>query len=149
MLLTPAPKRWYLSKLKYANNLSSMVKYLLKHLAVIPMSFVIPVASATQSTSETQELTKHASSCAAYFFSAARAKEMTEYETLYDAGEYAFNLAVAAVDEATALQHFNLASTHINQVMQKRWTDFYKVEEQYATKCEKLLLASQQLGKSK
>lgn len=126
-----------------------MVKYLFKHLAVIPMFFVITVASATPSTNETQELTKHASSCAAYFFSAARAKEMTEYETLYNAGEYAFNLAVTAVDEVTALQQFNLASTHINQVMQKRWTDFYKVEEQYETKCEKLLAASRQASKSR
>ena len=98
-----------------------------------------------ETSSEKDVLSKHAASCAAYFFSAARAKEMTEYEVLYGAGEYAFNLAVVSSNEAAALEHFNNASTHINHVMQKRWSDFYKVDEQYASKCEKVLAASKQV----
>ena len=101
---------------------------------------------ATETSADKDVLSRHAASCAAYFFSAARAKEMTEYEMLYGAGEYAFNLAVASSNEAEALEHFNKASTHINHVMQKRWSDFYKVDEQYALKCEKVLAASKQVS---
>ena len=115
-------------------------KYSVSTIAII---FALSV-SATEPSQQERALIEHAASCAAYFFSAARAKEMTEYESLYGAGEYAFNLAVAAGTEADALQYFNRASTHINQVMQKRWADFYKVDEHYAPKCEKLRHASEQ-----
>ena len=110
--------------------------------------FLSSGVGANQAANENEKIAQHAASCAAYYFAAARARGMSEYETLYDAGEYAFNIAVTAVEEASALEHFNNASTHINHVMQKRWVDFYKVDEQYAEKCEKLLAASQRARES-
>ena len=118
-----------------------------RHLLVALSAIVLAgSAGADEEVSEQQAFAEHAASCAAYYFSAARAKGVREYETLYGAGEYCFNLAVTAADESIALQHFNQASTHINHVMQKRWTDFHKVDEQYALRCEKLFKASQQAG---
>ena len=115
--------------------------------AVLLFCFLSSGLGANQEVNENQKIAKHAASCAAYYFAAARARGMSEYETLYDAGEYAFNSAVTAVEEASALEHFNNASTHINHVMQKRWVDFYKVDDQYAEKCKKLLSASRQASK--
>ena len=116
--------------------------------AVLLFCFLSSGLGANQAVNENQKIAKHAASCAAYYFAAARARGMSEYETLYDAGEYAFNIAVTAVEEASALEYFNNASTHINHVMQKRWVDFYKVDEQYAAKCERLLSASRQARQS-
>lgn len=85
-----------------------------------------------------QELGEHAASCSAYFFSAANAKGVADYEVNYGSGEYTFNIAVSAIGNQAALGHFNSSSERINQLMQKRWSDFYKVDEQYTEQCHAL-----------
>ena len=85
-----------------------------------------------------QELGAHAASCSAYFFSAANAKGVADYEVNYGGGEYTFNIAVSAIGNQAALEHFNGSSERINDLMQKRWSDFYKVDEEYADQCSAL-----------
>ena len=92
---------------------------------------------------EQQVVAAHAASCAAYFYSAAYANGVSQYESFYGAGEYSFNLAVTAADEGQALASFNQASKEINQLMGKSWADFHKVEEYFGPKCDKLMRASQ------
>lgn len=87
---------------------------------------------------EQEDLGLHAASCSAYFFSAANAKGVAEYETLYGSGEYTFNLAVSAVGNEIALERFNVSSENVNRLMQKRWSDFYKVDDHYAEQCAAL-----------
>lgn len=87
---------------------------------------------------EQEDLGMHAASCSAYFFSAANAKGVADYETLYGSGEYTFNLAVSAVGNEAALEKFNVSSENVNRLMQKRWSDFYKVDEYYAEQCAAL-----------
>ncbi|MGR8948737.1 MAG: hypothetical protein ACU84Q_11860 [Gammaproteobacteria bacterium] len=99
------------------------------------------------SSEDAQALAEHAASCSAYFYSAAHANGVSQYETFYGAGEYSFNLAVSTTNEAQALESFNRASKRINQLMQKRWSEFHKVEEQFGKKCAKLVSASQAEGK--
>jgi hypothetical protein len=96
---------------------------------------LLSLASSMLSANDSVELGGHAASCSAYFFSAANAKGVAAYEELYGAGEYTFNLAVSAIGNEQALQHFSSASKQINLLMQKRWTDFYKVDEHYESKC--------------
>lgn len=99
--------------------------------------------SASLNADENQEIANHAARCAAYFFSAANAKGVAEYEKFYQAGEYAFNISVAALDNEAALQAFGSASKEINTLMQRRWSDFYKVEREFEPKCKKLLALSE------
>ena len=90
---------------------------------------------------EQEQLGAHAASCSAYFFSAANAKGVADYESLYGSGEYTVNLAVSAIGNDAALKQFNVSSENINRLMQKRWSDFYKVDEHYREQCAALNLA--------
>ena len=85
-----------------------------------------------------KELGAHSASCSANFFSAANAKGVADYELYYGSGEYTFNIAVTAVGNQVALEHFNRSSERINELMQRRWSDFYKVDEEYAARCDAL-----------
>ena len=110
------------------------------------MITITPSAAGQTATTEEEMIAGHAASCAAYFYSAAYANGVSQYESFYGAGEYSFNLAVTAADETQALASFNQASKEINQLMGKSWADFHKVAEQYGPKCDKLMRASQQKG---
>lgn len=92
-------------------------------------------SSGMLAANESDELGIHAASCSAYFFSAANAKGVAAYEGFYGAGEYVFNIAVSGIGNEQALEHFNSASKQINSLMQRRWTDFYKVDEHYESQC--------------
>lgn len=96
---------------------------------------LLSLSSAVLSENDSVELGGHAASCSAYFFSAANAKGVAAYEGLYGAGEYTFNVAVTAIGNEQALKHFSSASEQINSLMQRRWTDFYKVDEHYESRC--------------
>ena len=115
--------------------------------ALLMITLTPAIARQTAET-EHQVVAAHAASCAAYFYSAAYANGVSQYESFYGAGEYSFNLAVTATDEGQALASFNQASKEINQLMGKSWTDFHKVTEHYEPKCEKLMRASQQKGET-
>lgn len=112
---------------------------------ICTISLLIPVIS---QAGEQEDLGRHAASCSAYFFSAANAKGVAEYETLYGSGEYTFNLSVSAIGNAAALKTFNAASEEINRLMQKRWSDFYKVDDHYGEQCAALRQAFLQVRKA-
>ena len=96
---------------------------------------LLSFSSTMLTANESDELGAHAASCSAYFFSAANAKGVAAYEGFYGTGEYAFNIAVSSIGNELALENFNSASKQINALMQRRWTDFYKVDEHYESQC--------------
>jgi hypothetical protein len=77
--------------------------------------------------------------CSAYFFMAANAKAMGEFDGYFSAGEYAFNQAVRLIGEPGALEDFNAASTEINDLIGRRWVDFEKADDRYGVVCADIL----------
>lgn len=77
--------------------------------------------------------------CSAYFFMAANAKGMAEFNTYYAAGEYGYNTGVREVGEAAALARFNLATNDINELIERKWLDFGKADEKYGVICADIL----------
>ncbi|MEM7467284.1 MAG: hypothetical protein AAF387_10405 [Pseudomonadota bacterium] len=118
--------------------------------AALTMTLVTSVVNANNHPNQSEErvVAQHAASCAAYFFSAANAKGVAEYERYYGAGEYSFNLAVSLIGESVSLSDFNVASKNINQLMERRWSEFHKVDSEYSDRCHKLLNVFDKLSKA-
>ena len=81
----------------------------------------------------------HYVDCSAYFFMAANAKAMGEFDNYYTAGEYAFNQAVRMMGEPEALERFNVASLEINELIGRRWGAFKKADDRYGVVCADIL----------
>ena len=77
--------------------------------------------------------------CSAYFFMAANAKAMAQFNDYYTAGEYAYNRAVRSFGESNALERFNAASSGINELIGRNWTEFKKADDQYGVVCADIL----------
>ena len=77
--------------------------------------------------------------CSAYFFMAANANSMQEFDRYYSAGEYAYNGAVKLVGEETALSKFNDATGEINTLIDRDWLNFDEAENRYSVICADLL----------
>ncbi len=73
--------------------------------------------------------------CSAYFFMAANANPMGEFDGYYTSGEYAYNRAVQLVGERDALARFNVASGEINTLIDRDWTAFNLAEDRYGVIC--------------
>lgn len=73
--------------------------------------------------------------CAAYFFMAANAKSMGEFDDYYRAGEFAYNRAVELTDATGALEQFNRASQSINELIERNWNYFERADERYGVLC--------------
>lgn len=76
--------------------------------------------------------------CSAYFFMAANAREMGEFDAYYTAGEYAYNLAVGMVGDVVALEKFNASSTEISELIERNWQEFHRADERYGVVCADL-----------
>lgn len=77
--------------------------------------------------------------CSAYFFMAANAKAIEEFNVYYTAGEYAFNQAVRTMGEPDALERFNAVSLEINELIERRWVAFKKADDRYGVVCADIL----------
>ena len=77
--------------------------------------------------------------CSAYFFMAANAKSMDEFNDYYAGGEYAYNDAVKLIGETAALEKFNAATSEINELIDRKWIDFDKADERYGVICADVL----------
>ncbi|MGR9090913.1 MAG: hypothetical protein ACU85U_10075 [Gammaproteobacteria bacterium] len=78
------------------------------------------------------------SDCAAYFFMAANAKGMGEFDRYYRSGEFAYNHAVQLAGERAALEQFNHASLLINELIERNWNLFERADERYGVVCADL-----------
>lgn len=76
--------------------------------------------------------------CAAYFFMAANAKGMGEFDDYYRSGEFAYNRAVQITGAAEALERFNRASQSINELIDRNWNYFERADERYGVLCADL-----------
>ncbi len=77
--------------------------------------------------------------CSAYFFMAANAKGMAEFNAYYAAGEYGYNTGVREVGEAAALARFNLTTNAITELIGRKWIDFQKADDKYGVVCADIL----------
>ena len=76
--------------------------------------------------------------CAAYFFMAANAKGMGEFDGYYRSGEFAYNRAVQLAGEAGALEQFGRASQSVNELIERNWNLFERADERYGVVCADL-----------
>jgi len=76
--------------------------------------------------------------CAAYFFMAANAKGMDEFDDYYRSGEFAYNHAVRLAGAPEALAQFNRASQSINELIERNWNYFERADERYGVLCADL-----------
>lgn len=76
--------------------------------------------------------------CAAFFFMAANAKSMGEFDDYYRAGEFAYNRAVERAGATGALEQFNQASQSINELIERNWNYFARADERYGVLCADL-----------
>lgn len=107
----------------------------------LALDFAVRLTFVIAATANAQEVdvAEHFTGCSAYFFMAANAKPMGDFNNYYSAGEYALNHAVGLVGEQNALDRFNAASAEINELIERRWIDFEKADEQYAVICADIL----------
>lgn len=76
--------------------------------------------------------------CAAYFFMAANANGMGEFDDYYRSGEFAYNRAVRVAGASAALEQFNRASQSINELIERNWNYFERADERYGVLCADL-----------
>ncbi len=76
--------------------------------------------------------------CAAYFFMAANAKGIGEFDRYYRSGEFAYNRAVKDAGAAQALEQFNFASEALNELIERNWNLFDRADKRYGVICADL-----------
>jgi hypothetical protein len=96
------------------------------------------ICTAAAAAPEANEADKYVD-CSAYFFMAANAKAMGEFDRYYSAGEYAYNQATRLVGKSRALERFNAASSGINELIGRNWTEFGKADDQYGVVCADIM----------
>lgn len=79
--------------------------------------------------------------CAAYYFNATKARPMGEYETLYAAGERAFNGARRLLGRDETDRLVGEAATEMTAITGGNWVYFDRVSARYAAPCAALLEA--------
>lgn len=77
--------------------------------------------------------------CAAYFFLAARGHDAARYDALYRAGEFALNVAIRADGRPMAEQTMGSESTVMMREMDQDWRQIDRLDRKYAGACEALL----------
>ena len=91
------------------------------------------------SIGEREALGQDFAQCAAYFFNAAKAKQMSHYETLYGAAEVAFNRAKRMLGSEEAERLMADASSEISAIMGGDWLNFARVEVRFSGHCTELI----------
>ena len=77
--------------------------------------------------------------CSAYFFMAANAKGLAEFNKYYAGGEFSYNAGVRAVGSAAALDQFNVATANISELIGRKWLEFGKADDKYGVVCADFL----------
>lgn len=91
------------------------------------------------SMGEREALGQDFAECAAYFFNAAKAKPMSEYETLYGTAEDAFNRAKRSLGSEGAERLMADASSQISAIMGGDWLNFDRVETRFGGHCVEVI----------
>ena len=78
-------------------------------------------------------------SCAAYYFNAVNVKPMKEYETVYGAGERAFNEGIKLVGRKQLDDLMARSSGEMSKLMGADWKNFRIVDQRYGADCEALM----------
>lgn len=88
------------------------------------------------------ETVERYAACSAYFFMAANAKGMDEFDPYYRSGEFAYNRVVELVGSGQALENFNRASTAINELIEREWQQFERADNRYGVICADIYRAA-------
>ena len=103
------------------------------------------VSAAAESPPITQEddgRLNELAECAAYFFIAARADAVTEFETHFQTGEFAFNLLIASVGQDEARVRYDEGHNRVVQKMDGQWAKFEQTRDHYRQRCGRLAEAA-------
>ncbi len=98
-----------------------------------------PGIAGAQPVGESDARARELAQCAAYFFNAAKAKPMAEYDTLYSAGEQAFNRAARVLGRETVDRLMGDAAAEITATMGNDWLNFARVDARFDRHCNELL----------
>ena len=77
--------------------------------------------------------------CAAYYYNATNARPLGEYESLYAAGERAFNRALAIVPRAEVERLVGEAASGMTALTGGDWRNYHRVEARFSANCDTLL----------
>ena len=97
------------------------------------------VAAASQPAGDSGAQARELAQCAAYFYNAAKAKPMAEYDALFSAGEQSFNRAARVLGRDTVERVMGDAAAEITATIGNDWLNFARVEARFDRSCNKLL----------
>lgn len=84
--------------------------------------------------------------CAAYYFLAARAHGMQDYDRLYSAGEFSLNEAARRHGHPAAEKRMGEASGHMMRAIEQDWRNIKVLDDAYGASCETLLRDARYIG---
>ena len=97
------------------------------------------VAVQAQAPQTTQAKAADFATCAALYFNAVNVKPLTEYETVYGAGERAFNEGIKLVGREALNDLMARSSGEMTKLMNSNWKNFPTVEQRYGADCDALM----------
>jgi len=77
--------------------------------------------------------------CAAYYFNAVNVTPVKDYETVYGAGERAFNEGLKLVGRTQLDELMARSSGEMMKLMGSNWNNFPTVEQRYNADCDALM----------
>lgn len=110
------------------------VRYSLGTLAMLWLA-VTTAQPAGDSDAEARDLAQ----CAAYYYNAAKAKPMAEYEDLFSAGEQSFNRAAHVLGIETAGRVMGDAAAEMTATIGNDWQNFARIDARFDRHCNELL----------
>ncbi len=110
----------------------------LRRLVVLALS-CLSFAARAETPQDPQAKAAEFATCAAYYFNAVNVKPMKEYETVYSAGERAFNEGIKLVGRKQLDDLVARSSGEMAKIMGSDWNNFPAVEKRYAADCVTLM----------
>lgn len=93
----------------------------------------------TSLPTEARRLVEDLSTCAAYYFNATKARPLSEYETLYSAGERAMNRAARLLDRPRVDRLVGDAAVLMTAMTGGNWHHYHRVTARYGDFCAELV----------
>lgn len=100
---------------------------------------VVAIAVQAEAPQTTPAKAADFATCAAFYFNAVNVKPLTEYETVYGAGERAFNEGIKLVGREALNDLMARSSGEMTKLMNSNWKNFPTVEQRYGADCDALM----------
>ena len=101
--------------------------------------YCFAVLTAAETPQEPSSRAADFATCAAYYFNAVNVTPVKEYESVYGAGERAFNEGIKLVGRKPLDELMARSSAEMMKLMGSNWNNFPTVEQRYGADCQKLM----------